>query len=145
MADEEQPDGTEQDPGAAEDGASADEGESAGEESLQAEGEAGEPAEGDGETAAEGEAAAKEHSGPQDDDAVYDIPVELSAVLGTALIPVAQLLKMGRGAVLELDRRVGDPVDILVNKRMVARGDVVVVEDRLGVTLSEALRTSAFK
>ena len=55
-------------------------------------------------------------------------------------VPVAQLLKMGRGAVLELDRKVGDPIDIFVNKRMVARGEVTVLDDRLGVTLSETIK-----
>lgn len=79
-----------------------------------------------------------------ENDAMYDVPVELSAVLGTAQIQVSQLLKMGRGAVLELDRKVGDPIDILVNNRMVARGDVVVVEDRLGVTLIETMKPESF-
>jgi len=74
------------------------------------------------------------------DRAVYEVPVEISAVLGTARIPVSQLLKMGRGAVLELDRLVGDPVEIFVNKQMVARGEVVVVEERLGVTLLDTVR-----
>ncbi len=74
------------------------------------------------------------------DTAVYDVPVEITAVLGTTQIQVSQLLKMGRGAVLELDRKVGDPVDILVNQRKVAIGEIIVVEDRLGVTLTETLK-----
>lgn len=82
-----------------------------------------------------GDTAAADRSG-----AVYDVPVEISAVLGTAQIRVSQLLKMGRGAILELDRKVGDSVDILVNKQMVARGDIVVIEDRLGVTLTEDIK-----
>lgn len=73
-------------------------------------------------------------------EAVYDVPVELSAVLGTARVPISRLLKMGRGAVLELDRVVGDPVDIYVNKQMVGRGEVVVIEDRLAVTLTDAVK-----
>ena len=81
-----------------------------------------------------------ETAGSDDAGAVYEVPVEISAVLGTAQIQVSQLLKMGRGAVLELDRNVGDPVDILVNNQMVARGEVVVVEDRLGVTVTETLK-----
>jgi len=72
--------------------------------------------------------------------AVYDVPVEIQAVLGRAQIQVAQLLKMGRGAVMELDRLVGDPVDIYVNKQLVARAEVTVVEDKLGVTLTEVFR-----
>ena len=51
-----------------------------------------------------------------------------------------QLLKLGRGAVVELDRKVGEPVDILVNNRLVARGEVVVVEDKIGVTMTEIIK-----
>ena len=67
-------------------------------------------------------------------EAVYDIPVEVSAVLGRAVMPVSQLLKLGRGAVLKLDRKVGEPVDVFVNDRLVARGEVVIVENRIGIT-----------
>lgn len=74
------------------------------------------------------------------DTVVYEVPVEIFAVLGTALVPIAQLLKMGRGAVLELDRKVGDPVDIFVNRQMVARGEVSVRDDRLGVTINETVK-----
>ena len=74
-------------------------------------------------------------------EAVYDVSVELSAVLGTANLPIAQLLKLGRGAVVELDRKVGEAIDIYVNNRLVARGEVVVVEDRLGVTMTEIIKT----
>ncbi len=90
-------------------------------------------AEDNDDTAAETAAAGEE-------GAVYDVPVEISAVLGTTLIPVSQLLRMGRGAVLELDRVVGDPVDIYVNERLVARGEVMVSDDRLAVTLTETLK-----
>ncbi|TVR82776.1 MAG: flagellar motor switch protein FliN [Rhodospirillales bacterium] len=72
--------------------------------------------------------------------AVYDIPVQISAVLGRATMEVNQLLKLGRGAVVELDRRVGEAIDIYVNNRLVARGEVVVVEDRLGVTMTEIVK-----
>ena len=74
-------------------------------------------------------------------DAVYDVPVQVSAVLGRAQMQVSQLLKLGRGAVVELDRKVGEAVDIYVNNRLVARGEVVVVEDRLGVTMTEIIKT----
>jgi flagellar motor switch protein FliN/FliY len=77
----------------------------------------------------------------QDLDAVYDIPVQVSAVLGRATMEVSQLLKLGRGAVVELDRKVGEPIDIYVNNRLVARGEVVVVEDRLGVTMTEIVKS----
>jgi flagellar motor switch protein FliN/FliY len=76
----------------------------------------------------------------QDLEAVYDIPVQVSAVLGRATMEVSQLLKLGRGAVVELDRRVGEAIDIYVNNRLVARGEVVVVEERLGVTMTEIVK-----
>lgn len=78
---------------------------------------------------------------PRDLDAVYDIPVQVSAVLGRATMQVSQLLKLGRGAVVELDRKLGEAVDIYVNNRLVARGEVVMVDDnRLGVTMTEIVK-----
>lgn len=77
----------------------------------------------------------------QDLEAVYDIPVQVSAVLGKTTMQVNQLLKLGRGAVVELDRKVGEAIDIYVNNRLVARGEVVVVEERLGVTMTEIIKT----
>ena len=77
----------------------------------------------------------------RDLEAVYDIPVKVSAVLGKSTMLVIQLLKLGRGAVIELDRKVGEAIDIYVNNRLVARGEVVVVEDRLGVTMTEIIKT----
>jgi flagellar motor switch protein FliN/FliY len=80
-------------------------------------------------------------SGNRDLDAVYDIPVQVSAVLGRATMQVSQLLKLGRGAVVELDRKLGEAVDIYVNNRLVARGEVVMVDDnRLGVTMTEIVK-----
>ncbi len=73
-------------------------------------------------------------------DAVSDIPVQVSVVLGRTNMQVNQLLKLGRGAVVELDRKVGEPIDIYVNNRLVARGEVVVVEDRIGVTMTEIIK-----
>lgn len=84
-----------------------------------------------------------EPSGPERLSAVYDVPVQLSAVLGRTTMPVNQLLRLGRGAVVELDRKVGDPVEIFVNNRLVARGEVLVLEDRLGVTMTEIVRGEA--
>ncbi len=74
-------------------------------------------------------------------EAVYDVPVQVSAVLGKAKLQVSQLLKLGRGAVVELDRKVGEAIDIYVNDRLVARGEVVIVEDRLGVTMTEIVKS----
>ncbi|MCW3473287.1 flagellar motor switch protein FliN [Limobrevibacterium gyesilva] len=77
----------------------------------------------------------------RDLEAVYDIPVTVSAVLGKATMQVNQLLKLGRGAVVELDRKLGEAIDIYVNNRLVARGEVVMVDDnRLGVTMTEIVK-----
>ena len=73
--------------------------------------------------------------------AIYDIPVQISAVLGRSSMQVSQLLKLGRGAVVELDRKVGEAIDIYVNNRLVARGEVVVVEDKLGITMTEIVKS----
>ena len=78
--------------------------------------------------------------GARDLEAVYDIPVTVSAVLGKATMQVSQLLKLGRGAVVELDRKLGEAIDIYVNNRLVARGEVVVVDERLGVTMTEIVK-----
>ena len=77
----------------------------------------------------------------RDLEAVYDIPVTVSAVLGKSTMQVSQLLKLGRGAVVELDRKLGEAIDIYVNNRLVARGEVVVVEDRLGITMTEIIKS----
>jgi flagellar motor switch protein FliN/FliY len=77
----------------------------------------------------------------RDLEAVYDIPVTVSAVLGKATMPINQLLKLGRGAVVELDRKLGEAIDIYVNNRLVARGEVVMVDDqRLGITMTEIVK-----
>jgi flagellar motor switch protein FliN len=77
----------------------------------------------------------------RDLEAVYDIPVQISAVLGKSTMQVSQLLKLGRGAVVELDRKVGEAIDIYVNNRLVARGEVVIVDERLGVTMTEIIKS----
>ncbi len=77
----------------------------------------------------------------QDLESVYDIPVQVSAVLGKSTMEVQELLKLGKGAVVELDRKVGEAIDIFVNNRLVARGEVVVLEDRLGITMTEIIKT----
>jgi flagellar motor switch protein FliN/FliY len=71
---------------------------------------------------------------------VFDVPVNISAVLGRAHLSVAQLLQLGQGSVLELDRKVGEAIDIYVNSRLVARGEVVIVDERLGVTMTEIIK-----
>jgi flagellar motor switch protein FliN len=77
----------------------------------------------------------------RDLEAVYDIPVTVSAVLGRTTMQVSQLLKLGRGAVVELDRKLGEAIDVYVNNRLVARGEVVMVDDnRLGITMTEIVK-----
>ena len=74
-------------------------------------------------------------------EAVFDVPVQVSAVLDRSKMDIGELLKLGPGTVLELDRRVGEAIDIYVNNRLVARGEVVLVEDKLGVTMTEIIKT----
>ncbi len=74
-------------------------------------------------------------------ETVYDIPVEISVVLGRAKMPINQLLKLGKGAVVELDHSVGEAIDVLVNGRLVAKGEVVIVENKIGVTLTELVKS----
>src|ERR1700753_3987434 len=78
--------------------------------------------------------------GAADLEAVFDVPVQVSAVLGRAKMDVGDLLKLGPGTVLELDRKVGEAIDIYVNNRLVARGEVVLVEEKLGVTMTEVIK-----
>jgi flagellar motor switch protein FliN len=78
--------------------------------------------------------------GAADLEAVFDVPVQVSAVLGRAHMEVGDLLNLGPGTVLELDRKVGEAIDIYVNNRLVARGEVVVVDERLGVTMTEIVK-----
>ncbi|MET0182002.1 MAG: flagellar motor switch protein FliN [Caulobacterales bacterium] len=94
------------------------------------------------------EFAPNAESAPVDDNArsagelaaVYDVPVNIQAVLGRAHLEVAALLRLARGSVIELDRKVGEAIDIYVNNRLVARGEVVVVDERLGVTMTEIIK-----
>jgi flagellar motor switch protein FliN/FliY len=75
-------------------------------------------------------------------EAVFDVPVRISVVLGRARVPVSQLLRMDVGTVVELDRQVGEAVEIYVNDRLVARGEIVLVENRLGVTMTEIIKAA---
>ena len=73
---------------------------------------------------------------------IMGIPVDVQVVLGGTTMPVANLMKLGRGAVITLDKQIGDPVDIVVNGRIIARGEVIVLEDdssRFGVSLTEII------
>ncbi len=72
--------------------------------------------------------------------AVFDVPVKVQAVLGRSRMDIGALMRLKTGDVVELDRRVGEPVDIFVNNRMIARGEVVLIDSALGVTLTEIVR-----
>lgn len=80
--------------------------------------------------------------GGGDLEAVFDVPVKVSAVLGITSLSVSQLLKLGPGSVVELDRKVGEAIDIYVNNRLVARGEVVLLEEKLGITMTEIIKSS---
>ena len=107
----------------------------------------------DGEIVLTEHEAEPRHTGMADDDpnqarsagdleAVFDVPVKISAVLGSSRMQVSDLLKLGAGSVVELDRKVGEAIDIYVNNRLVARGEVVLVEDKLGVTMTEIIKAA---
>jgi flagellar motor switch protein FliN/FliY len=86
----------------------------------------------------------REDEGPKtasDLEAVFDVPVSVSAVLGRTKIEVGDLMNLKPGTVLELDRRVGEAIDIYVNDRLVARGEVVLVDEKLGVTMTEIIKS----
>src|SRR5262245_32400749 len=87
-----------------------------------------------------GDGDAHLNRGAADLEAVFDVPVQVSAVLGRARMDVGELLRLGPGSVLEPDRKVGEAIDIYVNNRLVARGEVVLVEDKLGVTMTEVIK-----
>ncbi|MDR2416670.1 MAG: flagellar motor switch protein FliN [Holosporales bacterium] len=74
---------------------------------------------------------------------VYDIPVKVSAVLGSARMQIGQFLKLSRGSVVALDRCVRDPIDIYVNERLVARGEIIVVDQSLGISMTEIVKSEA--
>lgn len=97
----------------------------------------GEPPEEPGSEPEGGEAAARSAA---ELEAVFDVPVKVSAILGRARMEVSELLKLKSGQVVELDRKVGEAIDIYVNDRLVARGEVVLVDDRLGVTMTEIIK-----
>ncbi len=76
-------------------------------------------------------------------DAVQETLIEVWAILGKVSIPIDQLLKMGRGAVIALDRSPDDPIEFRANNHLIARGDIVIVEDRIGVCITENVTAEA--
>ena len=73
--------------------------------------------------------------------AIYDVPLEISAVLGHAELKVNQMLQLNRGGIIELDRKVGDLIDLYVNGKLVAKGEIVLVDDKIGITVSELVKS----
>ncbi len=79
---------------------------------------------------------------PSQMEGVLDVKLEVSAVLGTAIMPISQILKLGRGAVVELDRTVGEDIELHANNQIIAKGEVIVVEDRLGVKVNTIMKSA---
>ena len=102
--------------------------------------EAGSEGADDGALTEGGEEGESTHKLASDLEAVFEVPVNISAVLGRTHMDVSDLLKLRAGNIVELDRKVGEAIDIYVNNRLVARGEVVMVEDRLGVTMTEIIK-----
>ena len=73
---------------------------------------------------------------------VLDVPVKVSAVLGKKRIAIADLMALDAGSVIELDRRVGEPIDLYINDTLIARGELVMIDGALGVTMTEIVRTN---
>ncbi|WP_375689999.1 FliM/FliN family flagellar motor switch protein [Pseudooceanicola sp. LIPI14-2-Ac024] len=77
----------------------------------------------------------------QNIDAMLNVGLNVQIVLGRTRMPIAQLLKLSRGSIIELDKRIGQPVEVVINDRLVARGDLVKLEDdRIGVSLIEIVK-----
>lgn len=90
---------------------------------------------------ASGEDAPVSNKSAEDLEAVFDVPVQISAVLGHTKMHISDLLQLDAGVVMELDRKIGEAIDIYVNDRLVARGEVVLVEEKLGVTMTEIIKS----
>ena len=75
-------------------------------------------------------------------EALYDVPVQVSVVLGATRMPLSNILKLSKGAVIELERTVGEPIDVYVNNKIVAKGEIVIVDNKIGVTLTEVITQS---
>lgn len=79
-------------------------------------------------------------------DAMLNVDMNIQVVLGHSRMPIADLLKLSRGSVIELDRRIGEPVDIVINQSLVARGDLIKVgESRVGISLTEIVKDYIFE
>ena len=75
-----------------------------------------------------------------EDDALMDVNIDIVAVLGTAELKISQILQLGRGAVVELERLIGEPVELRAARQLVARGEVVVIDDKLAIQITEVVK-----
>ena len=73
-------------------------------------------------------------------DAVYEVPVDITAVLGTSNMPISQVLKLGRGAVVESERLVGEEIELFAQENLIAKGEVVVIDDHLAVSITKIIK-----
>lgn len=89
----------------------------------------------------EGDFGIKSDGSRSEMEAVLDVKLEVTAVLGTADMPISQILKLGRGAVVELDRTAGEDIELHANNQLIAKGEVIVVDDRLGVTVNDVIKS----
>ena len=74
---------------------------------------------------------------PPNIEVVMDVPVEISVELGSCRMPMREVLQIAAGSVIQLDKVADEPVDIFVNRKLIPKGEVVVVEDRFGIKITE--------
>ncbi|MBI2178154.1 MAG: flagellar motor switch protein FliN [Candidatus Tectomicrobia bacterium] len=92
-----------------------------------------------GESGGGGLAAAADEAGPINIDLIMDLPLQVVVELGRTTMLINDLLQLGQGSVIELNKQVGEPLDILVNGKLVARGEVVVVRDKFGIRITDVI------
>ena len=73
-------------------------------------------------------------------EAVLDVPITVTAILGTKRMAIADIVRLGAGSVLELERQVGEPIDLYVDGRLIARGEVVLADERLAITMTDIVK-----
>lgn len=73
-------------------------------------------------------------------EVVYDVPLQVSAVLGKTKMKISELVRLNRGSIIELDKKVGDAVEVFVNDRLIAKGEIVLVDSKIGITVTEIIK-----
>lgn len=89
----------------------------------------------------DGKPASHDYNGPEL-DVILDIPVRISMEVGATQIPIRNLLQLNQGSVVELDRLAGEPLDVMVNGTLIAHGEVVMVNDKFGIRLTDVVSQS---